>query len=71
MVEAPWTDEQVENLNRWQRAGHVHEFTCPNDHPASRVLVARKDGWYCPGCVYTQTWALDCMVEGPPALSVS
>jgi len=48
MVEAPWTDEQVENLNRWQHAGHVHEFTCPNDHPASRVLIARKDGWHCP-----------------------
>ena len=40
IVEAPWTDKQVDNLNRWQTCDHVHEFTCPNNHEASRVLVA-------------------------------
>ncbi|BBZ93135.1 hypothetical protein BRDID11004_59660 [Bradyrhizobium diazoefficiens] len=66
MIEAPWTDAQVENLNRWQQSGHVHPFTCPNHHDASRVLIAKPDGWHCPGCEYTQTWAHAGMVLGPP-----
>ena len=66
MIEAPWTDEQVENLNRWQACEHVHEFTCPNNHDASRVLVAANDGWHCPGCAYTQTWAHSAMLTLAP-----
>jgi hypothetical protein len=66
MLEAPWTDAQVENLNRWQQAGHVHPFTCPNDHAESRVLLAQNDGWHCPSCEYTQTWAHAMMALGPP-----
>ena len=63
MPEAPWTDEQVANLNRWQQAGYVHEYTCPRAH--SRF--ARNDGWRCPSCDYTQTWAHSIAVtEGPP-----
>jgi len=65
-VEAPWTDEQVDALNRWQQCGHVHEFTCPNHHKASRVLEAKNDGWHCPGCTYTQTWAHVMMTREPP-----
>lgn len=66
MIEAPWTDAQVENLNRWQQCGHVHPFTCPNHHEASRELIAKNDGWHCPGCEYTQTWAHAMMTLGPP-----
>lgn len=66
MIEAPWTDVQVENLNRWQQSGHVRPFTCPNHHDDSRVLIAKPDGWHCPGCEYTQTWAHAGMVLGPP-----
>jgi len=68
MLEAPWTEQQVENLNRWQAAGHVHEYTCPNEHEGSRVLEARTDGWHCPGCPYTQTWAYESTMNGPPPL---
>jgi hypothetical protein len=69
MPEAPWTDEQVANLNRWQKEGYVHEYTCPRAHRpySSRVLIARNDGWHCPSCDYTQTWAHSIAVtEGPP-----
>ena len=66
MVHAPWTAEQIAALNAWQASGHVHEFTCPNEHEGSRVLVAKRDGWHCPGCVYTQTWAHAMMTLGPP-----
>jgi hypothetical protein len=66
MIEAPWTDDQVKGLNRWQQAGHVHEFTCPNDHEGLRVLIAQKDGWHCPSCAYTQTWAWAEMLNKPP-----
>jgi hypothetical protein len=66
MIEAPWTDTQVDNLNRWQRCDFVHEFTCPNHHDGSRVLIARNDGWHCPSCDYRQTWAHAGMVLSPP-----
>lgn len=71
IIEAPWTNEQVANLNAWQRAGHVHEFTCPNHHDGSRVLIATVDGWRCPSCIYTQTWAHRMMMQGPPALPLN
>lgn len=60
-IKAPWTDEQVAALNRWQHYGFVHEFTCPNDHDA--VLVAHNSGWICPLCDYTQDWAFETMFE--------
>lgn len=62
-VVAPWTRAQVVGLNRWQRAGYVHEFTCSDGHP----LVATTEGWICdePGCLYTQDWAHDFMAAGP------
>ena len=69
MIEAPWTDEQVFNLNRWQQAGHVHEYTCPNDHEGSRVLVACNDGWHCPSCPYTQAWAHASAGEDRPTMA--
>lgn len=69
-VTAPFTNEQVENLNGYQRSGVFHEFTCGNDfclgvdgHKA--VLVATNDGWECPaGCGYTQDWAHEAMADG-------
>jgi hypothetical protein len=61
MIKAPWTDEQVKNLNDWQTAGIVHPFTCggKRDGKDCRAdLVATKDGWVCPEkCGYTQDWA--------------
>lgn len=72
-IEAPWTDDQVEALNRFQMADHFHPFTCPYNHgsKAERILHATPDGWVCPHvrCEYTQKWAHTFMLEtwiGPP-----
>lgn len=65
-IVAPWTDEQVAALNRFQTSGFVHEFTCRDDHGAnSRVLVAHRDGWHCPSCSYRQNWAHASMLVAP------
>lgn len=73
-----WTEAQCEKLNEFQRAGHMHPFTCGGDRgdEAHRVhakrhrdrdrglLVATPFGWRCPVCKYTQTWAHGFMFEG-------
>ena len=61
----PWNYEQVDALNRFQRAGYMHPFTCPNDHPGDKELMARRTGWLCPHCDYTQYWAHKFMLEKP------
>lgn len=79
-LHAPFSSEQVDALNRFQRRGDVHEFTCPEDHGgADRTLIATTQGWICPHCAYTQDWAhramltneswykLPCDVMVPPA----
>lgn len=66
MIYPPWTPAQVDALNRWQRAGHVHPFTCGMVHSGDRDLVATHAGWICPNCDYTQNWAHGMMLEVPP-----
>lgn len=53
---APWTQEQVDGLNRYQASGVFHEFTCGTDS-RHRALVATVDGWVCLDCPYRQDWA--------------
>ena len=65
-IKAPWTPEQVDALNRYQRLGHVHEFTCPTAHEADRTLLAMHDGWHCPHCDYRQDWAHEQMLNAQP-----
>jgi hypothetical protein len=72
-IEAPWTAQQVLALNHWQHRGDVHPFTCGNrdDHPPDNGergrLLATENGWVCPLCDYTQTWAFAEMAVWPPA----
>lgn len=55
---APWLPGVVDALNEYQTAGWMHEYTCGNDgHEVHVALVATTDGWVCPECPYTQTWA--------------
>jgi len=71
-----WNEEQQQKLMEWQRCQHVHPFTCANRgdgrHPFEAeygdhgVLRAGPDGWWCPHCAYTQTWAHDFMFHGAP-----
>lgn len=73
-IEAPFTPEQVEALNRWQGSHHVHPFTCPADgtrgskrHSDRRILVAHEHGWTCEWCGYRQLWAHDFMQKPEPS----
>lgn len=63
IIFAPWTKEQVDGLNRYQKSGLFHPFTCANDHGGDRVLVATEKGWVCERCAYTQNWAHEFMVR--------
>jgi hypothetical protein len=46
MIEAPWTEDQVESLNGFQTCGFVHPFTGSQGPDGERfVLIATLDGW--------------------------
>lgn len=63
-ITAPWTPAQVDALNRYQRYGMFHPFTCIQDHgDADRDLVATCNGWICCHCGYTQNWAHETMLD--------
>ncbi|WP_340667950.1 hypothetical protein [Bradyrhizobium ottawaense] len=65
-IKPPWTPEQVDALNRFQRLGVFHPFTCPDPHDgADRALVATRDGWVCCHCDYRQDWAHSSMLDAP------
>lgn len=66
-IEKPFTEEQVKALNTYQASGRFHEFTCGNDS-RHRALVATADGWVCPDCDYTQSWAHGFMAQPLPPL---
>jgi hypothetical protein len=64
-IRAPWTPEQVEALNRFQKSGRFHPFTCPGKWAKCaehRDLVATTDGWVCACGKYRQDWASDFML---------
>ena len=71
MAETIFTPDQVVNLDRFQRAGQYHPFTCANrgdgNHRDNGVdlgaLVPTVRGWICPYCDYTQKWAHGFMSE--------
>ena len=59
---APWTDKQIELLDRVQNPHKgdllLHPYTCANQWHKDQVeLVPTKSGWICPDCPYTQNWA--------------
>jgi hypothetical protein len=75
-VAAPWTDDQVANLNWHQTARLFHPFTCGRreHHPDNEgVLAAEPDGWVCPanGCGYQQGWAHPHMTKPPTQAMVA
>lgn len=55
---APWSDKQVENLQRRQNAETLHQYTC--GYHGTAPLVPTNSGWVCPvdNCDYEQDWAL-------------
>lgn len=64
-IYAPWTQKEVDALNRYQKSGVMHPFTCSEEHGKEAVLEATIDGWICPIplCYYTQNWAFDFMLN--------
>lgn len=66
-LHAPWDAETVDGLNKYQRLGYLHPFTCPgHDGGGDRDLVATRRGWICCHCDYTQDWAFRSMLDPPP-----
>ena len=72
-VRAPWTDEQVEALNRYQQERWFHPFTCASGNRTDAahtdgegILRATNNGWECPFCDYRQDWAHDFMLKPCP-----
>jgi hypothetical protein len=70
VIKAPFTPDQVEALNRYQKIAHFHPFTCGSGNRTDEkhldgegVLVATPDGWKCPYCDYTQDWAHAVMAQ--------
>ena len=67
-IYAPWDDETVEKLNRYQKAGAFHPYTCMC--PSSPKLTATREGWKCDRCDWFQEWAfaisLDERFQHPP-----
>lgn len=62
MIKAPFTPEQVEALNNWQKAGIYHPYICGNEQ-CCQDLIATEQGWTCPCCDYKQNWAHNVAVK--------
>jgi len=58
-VNAPWTADQVESLNAYQKCDRVPHFTGKRGPDGEKTyLIATKDGWVeKPGGPVVQTWA--------------
>lgn len=65
LIHSPWSPLQVATLNRCQRSGLMHPFTCASAHPLHQTLIAETDGWHCPDetCDYRQDWAHSFMAD--------
>jgi len=60
-MDTVFTEEQVKNLNEYQKSPFFHPFTCAN---GCGPLIATKGGWVCSKCDYTQDWAHKFMLNG-------
>ena len=66
IIQAPFTEEQVQAINQYQQEGQFHPFTCgsgkrtdENHKYGEGILVATTEGLKCPFCDYKQNWAYD------------
>ena len=71
VIKAPFTKEQVEALNKYQKSGPSHPYTCnrepkecevqgeDRDYTKDGVLIATEAGWVCPCGKYKQDWCHD------------
>lgn len=60
-VKAPWSEEQIAELKKWQASKEVHPFTSA-EHA---VLLPSKEGWVAKeGGPVVEDWAWDFMLDG-------
>ncbi len=66
-VKAPFTNEQVERINKFQESNAFHPYTCMgaycNRIPYGGRLIATNEGFVCPCGKYTQDWCNIFMIE--------
>ncbi len=55
IAEAPFTDEQVAQIEAWQASDVMHELTCGTKGCGTKLSV-KKDGLHCEKCEYTQAF---------------
>ncbi len=70
IIRAPFSSQQVADLNFYQQSGVFHEFTCGTQgvHPGiQKALIATEEGWKCTdtSCDYRQDWAHAFMADRP------
>jgi hypothetical protein len=60
ILKAPWTREQIANLETRQQREDMHEYACPK---CGKSLIPTPGGWACDGlvsqdrtCDYEQDW---------------
>lgn len=59
-IYAPFTDEQVQKLNEFQKSRKMHPYTCMGEFcdrsktENEGILIATNQGWICPCGQYTQ-----------------
>ena len=57
MIKAPWTLEQVKNLEDYQNNGKVHQFTGKDSKGKKVNLIPTVDGWIAePNGIIIQNW---------------
>lgn len=62
MGQSDFSDKKIDELNKHQKDGRFHPYTCDrkgvnctvNDDDG--VLIATKEGWICPCGSYKQNW---------------
>lgn len=60
-IKAPFTDEQIKNLDARQLCGFLHEYTCN----CTTILIASPEGWWCFSCKkVVQDWAYKLDADG-------
>ena len=52
---APWTDEQVDALDKWQGDETQHPYTCV----CGESLTPHNDGWQCDYCGHKQNFCYE------------
>lgn len=67
LITAPWTAEQVANLNEYQRCGMAHPYTAGhrNEDGSAIKFIATPGGWVeREGGSVVQTWAHENIAAG-------